>query len=153
MARSFRKILCPLELDEGAPAALQWAYRLAEKNATEIYLLHVLHLPEAVPACHDIYKDTQAAALAKLTELAREHLSGLGTRIETALGDPAEVIVSAARRLDPDVIVMATHRRRGLSRILLGSVAEAVLRQVDCPVLFLRAPSVLQSADFIDDHH
>lgn len=54
-------------------------------------------------------------------------------------GDPAECILALAREVDADLIAVGTHGKRGVERMVLGSVAEAVLRQAPCPVLVLRA--------------
>ena len=58
-------------------------------------------------------------------------------------GDPAATILAAAAELGCDMIVMGTHGRSGLERLLTGSVAETVMRQARCPVLVLRSPEHL----------
>jgi nucleotide-binding universal stress UspA family protein len=67
---------------------------------------------------------------------------GWRVEIATAFGDPAEEIVAWCRDHEPDLLAMATHGRSGLSRALLGSVAERTLRQVAVPVLLLRPEEV-----------
>jgi nucleotide-binding universal stress UspA family protein len=56
------------------------------------------------------------------------------------MGPPAEVINEVAARIGADVIVMVTHGRRGLARLIEGSIAEKVMRAAPCPVLAVRAP-------------
>ena len=65
--------------------------------------------------------------------------AGFNVRVEARFGDPAEEIVALAEQLHADMIAMATHGRTGLRQLLMGSVAEQVLRRVDIPVLMLRS--------------
>jgi nucleotide-binding universal stress UspA family protein len=69
-------------------------------------------------------------------------------RVETKLveGSPAKEILKAAREIKPELIVMGTHGRTGLGRLLMGSIAEKVVRKADCPVLTARTPLVPESA-------
>jgi acetoin utilization protein AcuB len=106
-----------------------------------VLLLHVV--PVIVPPTGgaiyvDIYKGQEEAARKKLEEVATRRLRGVKNELLTHMGEPAGAILSAARRHAADMIVMATHGRRGLSRVVLGSVAEMVLRNAPCPVLCTR---------------
>jgi nucleotide-binding universal stress UspA family protein len=88
-------------------------------------------------------------ALARLQAFASEHVREQASRIgalqirrvvtHLELGSPADVLVRLAAQLDADLIVVGTHGRRGVERLLLGSVAERVLRTAGCPVLVDRA--------------
>jgi len=97
---------------------------------------------EEVPVLVDLHKEQEEAAMARLTELVSKHLAGVHVTAETAIGEPAPMIVSAAKKLPADLIVMATHGRRGFSRFFLGSVAEIVMREVTCPVMTTKAYAV-----------
>jgi nucleotide-binding universal stress UspA family protein len=68
-------------------------------------------------------------------------LRGVKYELLTHIGDPAATILRAQKMLAADVVVMATHGRRGFSRVLLGSTAEMVLRESTCPVLTVRTVS------------
>jgi universal stress protein A len=64
-----------------------------------------------------------------------------------AEGDPAEMILRVAEEVHADLIVMGTHGRTGLSRLLMGSVAEQVVRRAPCPVLTMKAPFPAEQAE------
>jgi nucleotide-binding universal stress UspA family protein len=76
--------------------------------------------------------------------LRRFQLSAPEVRVESRVeeGEPATGIVSAARAMESDLIVMGTHGRTGLGRLLMGSVAENVLRTAPCPVVTVKTPDV-----------
>ncbi len=141
MALPFRRILSPVEFDENSQAALDVAANLARQTAATVFLLHVVPLvisPGEVPAEIEIYRSQEEEAKEKLQDIASTRLKGVAHQILTRIGDPSRVIVQAAEGLGADVIVIATHGRRGLSRVLLGSVAERVVRDSPCPVLSVR---------------
>jgi nucleotide-binding universal stress UspA family protein len=76
------------------------------------------------------------------SDARRLERDGWSVEVATAFGDPAEEIVAWCRDHEPDLVAMATHGRSGLSRALLGSVAERALRQVAVPVLLLRPDEI-----------
>ena len=141
---SFHKILCPTDFSDGSRQALRLAIdRLGPDS--HLVLLHVweppyVYGPDAgLPGA--VVVETKALAEA---ELARwkgeaEQLGARGVSTVLAGGAPWHEIVEVARR-DPsiDLIVMGTHGRTGLSHVLLGSVAEKVVRHASCPVLVAR---------------
>ena len=143
MALPFRRILSPVEFDENSLTALDVAANLARQTAGTVFLLHVVPLvvlPGEVPAEIDLYRSQEDEAKEKLQEIAGTRLKGVAHQILTRVGDPSRVIVQAAEGLGADVVVMATHGRRGISRVLMGSVAERVVRDSPCPVLTVRRP-------------
>jgi nucleotide-binding universal stress UspA family protein/predicted transcriptional regulator len=138
MAFPFRKILCPIDFDENSMAALDSAAQMARHFDATVYVFHVVPMiipPTGMPVYVDLYKGQEEAARNKLQEVARKHLAGLKYELHTHLGEPAGSILRAERRIGADLVVMATHGRRGFSRFFLGSVAELVLRESSCPVL------------------
>lgn len=142
MALPFRRILAPVDLDENSLAALEVAAHLARQSAAEVYLLHVVGLaipPGEAPFELETLRPREEAARDKLREIAARQLAQVTHHLETRIGDPATAIVMAANTLAADLIVMATHGRRGIARMLLGSVAEKVVRESHCPVLTVRA--------------
>jgi nucleotide-binding universal stress UspA family protein len=141
MSYPFRRILSPIDFDDNSLAALEVAAQIARDNAGMLLLLH--EVPLIVPATGmpiyvDIYKGQEEAAREKLNEIAAERLRGFPHQILIHMGEPAGSILSTARREAADLIVMATHGRRGFYRVLLGSIAEMVLRNAPCPVLCVR---------------
>ena len=134
------KILVPIDFSEHSEVALGFASKLARDSDAEIHLVHVSEQP--LPITEGF------AGYAPASDLAaeREHLHGVKPegsiqhRHELLIGDAAQVLVDYARDNAMDLIVMGTHGRTGFSRLLMGSVAEAVVRQAPCPVLTLRQP-------------
>jgi universal stress protein A len=141
MAFPFRKILCPVDFDDASMEALDIAANLCRQNDGTIFLLHVIPLillPTGAPAYIELYREQEEAAYHRLEAIARKRLAGLKYELVTKIGNPFEIILDAEKKARADVVVMATHGRRGFSRLLLGSVAEVVLRESTCPVLAIR---------------
>ncbi len=139
MAFPFKTILVPIDLDDMSNAALEIAVKLARQNQAKMLLLYVVTLPPtAEPTLVDVFRGQEEEARKNLDKIAREQLQGIEHKVLTEVGAPAKAIVRAAQRMEADLIVMATHGRKGLSRMLLGSVTEMVLRETPCPVLCVR---------------
>jgi universal stress protein A len=141
----FEKILCPVAFDDQERAVLDAVRQLAGSVAT-IYLLHVVPALPAIGEPHvaktvEEEKPAEAEARKLLKELAAQWLPGLKceTLTESAfLADTAKAILTAAQEIKPDVIVMSTHGRSGLTRLVLGSVTDSVIREAPCPVITIR---------------
>jgi nucleotide-binding universal stress UspA family protein len=142
----FRKILCATDFSPGAEHALRVAVRLANDAGAELVLAHAWHIPAIafageppyVPALIDEMVADSERELAK----TKEHALELGAqRLSTvfANGIPWDRICTLAKD-DPavDLIVMGTHGRTGIRRMLVGSVAEKVIRHAPCSVLAVR---------------
>jgi universal stress protein A len=140
-----KKVLCPVDLSSRNSRAIEVASALARDPGAELIFLHVAvpELPRT--AGHAIVEVNQQIEKERtqLLQLRPTHPE-ISCRHETIRGDAAEVIVKFANENQVDLIVMATHGRSGLSRLLLGSVAEEVLRQAICPVLTIRAKDDLE---------
>ncbi|HUY25916.1 MAG TPA: universal stress protein [Candidatus Binataceae bacterium] len=135
---SFDKILCPVDFDQNSILALKLASELARERNAALYLLHVVALPPG-PEVALPFGKMEAAARTKLERLAKENIGGkIRYEIEIVMGDPGLEVLQVAKRLGADLIVMATHGRKGLSHLLLGSVAERVVRGAPCPVLTVK---------------
>jgi nucleotide-binding universal stress UspA family protein len=141
----FNKILCPVGFDDQEGVALEASKQLGVESTT-VYLLHVV---SALPAMGEPQvaktrqdeKSSETKALTMLKELAVKRLSGVRyeTLTETAfLADTGKAILAVAREVQPDLIVMPTHGRSGLARLVMGSVTERVVREALCPVLTIR---------------
>jgi nucleotide-binding universal stress UspA family protein len=140
-----KHILVPTDLSEGAGQALDYACELARTLDAEVHLLNVVGIPAlGVPELGVALASTVIDQLVvenqtALQELARRRCatSRVGQVLIRA-GDPRDTINQTARDLGIDLIVMGTHGRRGITRALLGSVAETVVRTAPCAVLTVR---------------
>jgi nucleotide-binding universal stress UspA family protein len=141
-----RHLLVPVDFSAGSKQALDYAVGVARTCGAKLTLLHVVELPSYVTDGHTplhltmaLRDDMQASAQRELARLLPE---GSGAPVEIArrvvVGAPYQQILEAAAAERVDWIVMATHGRTGLSHLLIGSVAERVLRTAPCPVLTLR---------------
>lgn len=142
MAFPFRRILCPVDFDDNSMQALDTAANFARENDGTVFVLHVVPMilaPTGMPVYVDLYRGQEEAARAKLLEIAQKRLAGLKYELLTHTGEPAGSILNAEKKINADVVVMATHGRRGFKRFFLGSVAEVVLRESTCPVMTVRS--------------
>ncbi|MBV8055943.1 MAG: universal stress protein [Deltaproteobacteria bacterium] len=132
------KILCPVDFDQNSAEAMRFACKLLELGGT-LYLLHVI--PEAERPGFEQYPPITELAQQNLDNFARKQIGDqIARKLFVRAGDPAALTIRLADELGVDLIVMATHGHKGLVRIVLGSVAERVLRDARCPVLTLRPP-------------
>ena len=140
-----KTILVPTDLSEGAEQALDYACELAATLGATIHLVNVIGIPAlGVPELGLAMTSTvidqimieNQTALDNLAEAKRCHAQIGQVMLKT--GDAKDVINQTAKELGADLIVMSTHGRRGLSRALLGSVTETVVRTAPCPVLTVR---------------
>jgi len=137
-----KRILVPIDFSANSRAALSTALSLAQYFGAELLLLHVVepvYIAEPNVASTDL-----TTLLDDQVRIAGEQLAqidaALGTpgqhaRTLVECGAPTPVIVEVARRTATDLIVIATHGRTGVSHLLIGSVAERVVRLAGCPVL------------------
>ncbi|MBI4508897.1 MAG: universal stress protein [Deltaproteobacteria bacterium] len=140
---SWKRILCPVDFSEHSRSAMLAAARLAGELGAELVLLHAAQVPSTVfpegivirdaglvqEYFHDINRrldDWKTMAVA---------VAGRNVATSTVVGVPYSEIVSVAEQGPFDLIVMGTHGRTGLERLLLGSVTEKVVRIAPCPVL------------------
>jgi hypothetical protein len=86
-----------------------------------------------MPQYVDLIKRQESLDREKLTAIAKQHLAEVKWEILDEMGQPAEVIAEVAAKLPADLIVMVTHGRRGLARLIEGSIADKVLRSAPCP--------------------
>jgi len=151
MIQLFRKILCPIDFSEHSLAALDVALKVTQQNDAKLYLLNVAPVPAGAagfqPVPMDPYPLLERERQEELAKLARERIPA-AVRYETLVisGDPAERVLETARGLEADLIVMGTHGRRGLSHLVLGSVAERVVRESLVPVLTTHTTARIRKA-------
>ncbi len=140
-------ILVPIDFSNTSRAALRYAVKLAQDYKADISLIHVVE-PEYYNFVSDIILSKSTitfveAATARLTQLAKEEIPAeIPARPWVQIGAPYEEIASAAKILNADWIVIATHGYTGFRHALLGSTAERVVRHAPCPVLIVREAQV-----------
>ena len=141
MPFAFKKILCPVDFDDNSIAALDAAANIARESGATLEVLHVIPIviqPGGMPIHVDIYSVEEETAKTELLELAKLHLQGVKYELRTTVAQPSAAILHAQRQLGADAIVMGTHGRHGFAHFFLGSVAERVVREANCPVLTIR---------------
>jgi universal stress protein A len=146
-----KKIICPIDFSDNSEAALQIALPIADVHKAEVHLLHVI--PEiffydwSMTNMYDLNTDeivtkSKEEANSKLIAMMQElknqfpnitfHFTVL-TQINAADG-----ILNTAKEINADLIVIGSHGRKGWDSLLMGSVAESVMRHSDCPVLIYK---------------
>ncbi len=135
----FRRICCPVDFSEPGRPALEAAARLARDQKAGLTVVHVREstLPGAAPSSPGL-SDPGEVALLEAWRADAERIAG-STVASVFLSPPAaEAITSFASDMGVDLVVMASHGRTGIRRLVTGSVTEAVVRLAPCPVLVFR---------------
>jgi len=151
----FTRILVPTDFSEPSDAALDYARALADKFGATLHLLHVIEpgyitgalsnevFIGATPGDYEmLVTDAQAKFAHRVLPSDRARYR---TTTEVMTGPSADTIVDYAEVQHVDLIVMGTHGRTGLAHLLMGSVAEHVVRMAPCPVLTVRQAPVAQA--------
>lgn len=140
----YDEILLPTDGSEGAEAAISEAIGLAEQHDARVHLLYVVDTSTAagIPQSHitnlaDLLEQAGEQALAGVAQRATDR--GVPIRESIQRGSVHETITDYADDNDIDVIVMGTHGRSGIDRMLLGSVTERVIKRATQPVLVIRS--------------
>jgi nucleotide-binding universal stress UspA family protein len=138
-----KTILHPTDFSGHSEAAFQLACTLARNSWARLVVVHVARRPVVAPVEGvfppgvELYQEELTAKLRSLQAAAPE----VRMEQQLLLGDhPAPAILQVAGEVGCDLIVLGTHGRTGLRRVLMGSVAEQVLRQAPCPVLAVKVP-------------
>jgi universal stress protein A len=160
MALDFKRILCPVDLSRLSLDALKLGAKMAESSDATLYFLHVIDNPfdelymtsitQADPALLEVYRQ-EPLRRAKVMKATVEHSEVMlkqfchqwverlrKVRYLIGTGNPFEKILDAAESHRIDLIVLATHGRTGVKRLLIGNVAEKVVRYAPCPVLTVK---------------
>jgi nucleotide-binding universal stress UspA family protein len=137
MASAFSRILCPVDLNDVSSQALELALMLARQHQGSVRLLYVsaLRMPDlSQSAAHPASEVT-----ARLEQLGRDWFGGkVPYEVDLWTGDIVTAILKAIRESEADLVVMATHGREGMDRLVLGSVTEQVVRGSPKPVLTVK---------------
>ncbi|MEW6052363.1 MAG: universal stress protein [Nitrospirota bacterium] len=143
-----KSILFPTDFSDGASQALKYAVDMANRYGAKLHIIHVIYdIAKAsgwyVPhiSVDQMYKEIEEGAKKELERFGVEELSGVkNLERSVIMGVPHEEIVNYANKNKIDLIVIATHGRKGIDRILFGSTAAQVVRFAPCPVLTVRLP-------------
>jgi len=139
-----RTILHATDFSDSSDLAFRLACSLARDYDARLLVLHIARHPAIIlvealaPPEPELYREELTDMLHKL------HMENSSLHLEPQLlfgSDPAAKIVQVAQESKADLIVLGTHGRTGLRRLLMGSVAEQVVRQAPCPVLTVKAPA------------
>ena len=152
----FTRILVPTDFSPPSDAALEYAKAVASRFGASLHLLYVADDPYRaalaaevfVPEVEGLRDEIIASALTRLKEqLTSADATALRAKTTAIIGIPAWSVVEYAEGHDIDLIIMGTHGRGGMAHLLVGSVAERVLRTAPCPVLTVRhAPVTVSKA-------
>lgn len=141
-------VLCPTDFSHCSEAAVEHASQLAAENNARLHLLHVVNESAAycteftgVGFMPDMTQSIESESQ-RLLDAVSPTKDGVPFERRLLLGLPARAIVDYAEQHHIDLIVMGSHGHTGLSRIVMGSVAEAVVRESRCPVLTVKQPAV-----------
>src|SRR5688572_15670272 len=136
-----RTILHPTDFSKNSEYARHLAAALARDYNAHLVVLHVQPIPVAVYGYGEgILPPTVEARDELLRKLEGLDIPGVWTTHRLEEGDAVTEILNVAKDMNADLIVMGTHGGRGLTRLLMGSVAELVVRRANCPVLTIRHP-------------
>jgi nucleotide-binding universal stress UspA family protein len=142
---NFRKVLIAVDESSIAAYAAQVGMDLARSLNAEIALIHVFEDPAVSITDPDVPEDERAVALAAEragTQLLADLQARLAADMEvvqfTPQGKPSEEIVAAAKDWGADLVVIGSYGRHGITRALVGSVADSVMRHAPCPVVVVR---------------
>jgi nucleotide-binding universal stress UspA family protein len=146
---SLKQILVATDFSEPSVAALRYGRALAAAFHASLHVVHVVPDSMALPwatmadglAMTDVQKQWEREAQERLELLIPENeRPGLSVRLLTLAGDPVRMITAYAAEHGIDLVVLGTHGRGPLSHLVLGSVAERIVRTAPCPVLTVRHP-------------
>ncbi|NTU42863.1 MAG: universal stress protein [Nitrospirales bacterium] len=143
-----KKILFPTDFSEGAMNALPYAIDLAKSYGAQIYLMHVvydiasasgLYVPHV--SVSEMYKELEASAEKELERFGIEQRRDLkDVQYVLRRGVPYEEVLKFSQEEGINLIVIGSHGRKGIDRVLFGSTAERIVRNASCPVLTVREP-------------
>jgi len=143
--KEFKKILFPVDLSESSPKLVPYVTTMAEKFGAEIHLLFVarvfqyfsgIYVPH--PSISKFEDEIVEGAKKRLKEFTEEYFSDLpGTKAEVIAGDISEEILKYTESKGIDLLILGTHGRKGLEKVVFGSVAERVAKASPVPVLLV----------------
>ncbi len=146
MPREFKTILCPTDFSDESYHAIDYGLRFAKAWDAALIIAHIIHTPtgELYQPVGDVihvltFDEAKRRDLARLEEIRDTRLSGYANcELLVEIGDPYQQLMAITQRRQVDLIVTATHGRSALEHLILGSVAEKMIRHARCPVLVVR---------------
>lgn len=139
--KEIKRIVVPVDFSKITSKLVDYSAYMAEKFSAAIHFIHAVTFPtgEAVlglPYAMEYEAKILADAKEKMSNLVADNRERCpGCTGEVVVGDPVDRIVEIAKEREANLIIISTHGAKGLEKILLGSVAERVLKRADCPVL------------------
>ncbi|MEK6726739.1 MAG: universal stress protein [Deltaproteobacteria bacterium] len=145
---NIKKVLFPTDFSENSNYAFDYALDLAQKLGARLYILHVIHelidttgfyIPNI--SLDELQKDLEKGAEKMMEKFCKDRMGDFKEyECINIIGLPHIEILSVAKEKGIDMIVMGTHGRTGIDRVLFGSTAEKVVKKAPCPVLTVRHP-------------
>lgn len=143
--KNIERILVPVDFSSGCINAFNLALSLAKKKGSKIYVLHIVSEPQVIDPLYasDFYskvrfEDIKSELEAEIKNTYIKGNEGVNIELHVSKGYPVSGITELSKEVKADLIVMATHARKGLSHAVIGSVSEKVLRTSTCPVLTVK---------------
>jgi nucleotide-binding universal stress UspA family protein len=141
----YKQILCPVDFDQNSAHALSEAAALALNGGGKLLVLHVVQINPLVyqgaaegVAGGEMLEAQLEFARQQVEQMLAEIPQKMKRTVIVEVGEPGERILDTERKFDADLVVMATHGRRGIKHLVLGSVAERIVRESSVPVLTIR---------------
>lgn len=139
----FREILFPVDFSKVTPKIVPWVSTIAEQFGAKIHLLFVVRkvahfsdIDVAPSVIQDFVAEVTRGAEKNMEEFARTHFrEKIAYKTKVVLGDAAEEIINYIKVEGMDIVIIGTHGRKGLNRILFGSVADRVIKMSPVPVI------------------
>jgi universal stress protein A len=148
MSIPYKRILCPVDFDECSREALRETGAIAVDPGCTVAVLHAVHINPLVDqgaaegfSAQEMYETQIEDSRRKIEEMLTVLPAQLKRQVIVEIGEPGDVVLNVQKRINADLIVMATHGRRGLKHLVLGSVTERVVRESPVPVLTIRHSS------------
>jgi universal stress protein A len=143
MPRDFKTILCPTDFSEESYRAIEYALRFAQAADGMLLLAHIIHVSSGELYLPDgrtlTFEEAKHRTLGLLEELREKRLRNYPKcELVVDIGEPHDVLLGIATQRKVDLIVIATHGRSGLQHLVMGSVAERIIRDAPCPLFVVR---------------
>jgi nucleotide-binding universal stress UspA family protein len=143
MPHNFKTILCPTDFSEDSYKAIEYGRQFASMTGAKLLLAHIIHVPSGElyrPDGHILtFDEARQRTVALLQELRDKRLGGYQPcELLVDIGDPFDLLMGMSRQHNVDLIVIATHGRSALADLVMGSVAEKIIRHAPCPVFVVR---------------
>lgn len=143
MPREFKTILCPTDFSEASYRAIEYGGRFARVSDGTLLLAHIIHVPSGELYQHErptlTFDEARNRARSLLEDIRQKWTDGYSKcELVVDIGDPYEQLLAIATQRNVDLIVTATHGRSGLEHLVMGSVAEKIIRHTPCPVFVVR---------------